>query len=809
MIEQTAEQGRGDVPTNPGQRVGLLSTTSLTQLVNSAFRNYQSTLTLSRSALANSALVTPTLVLDDASPTAEERGRGLRLVLRWAVEQIVPAPATYPLGEFRPFDDPTWSDPLWWRYNILRHRYVEPLHPDDFIGGRYTETLMALTGISSSDAFFDERNRAIQDVAERLRQQLIDGAGNKILQQMALREAVRPLSSDPEAARLLGIAATFDDVFPRSLLMTMAAEEQIRQADHVLDYLIANRLLLVGDGQRSLWLSPTVRAHIYQQQAAEQRQRRHRRAARYYRDQDQPLITATHWQHAGRHDRAATVLFNAADGLINELQVDELLKVLEQFQEPVLEQSTWRELQILRSDLYYRAGRPEDALAACRRALKAAADPVDQARAYRRMGKLYEQRNQLHALTYYQQAAERFDPMNLELADLLKDRGWLHILRHNWADAETDLQHALMITQASNLERKADIFDALASLYRRQKQYSQALQYAQQALSIRESEGNIPRVASSFNNLGTIYRHLGEYWHAISAYEEALDTYRKLGNQESIAGALLNIGNAYFLLDKLGDAIDNYQQSLALCIQLGQHHIEATAHYNLAEAYAARQQQTEAQEHWHRGYDLSQRAGFADEVQAFEQLRSDTPLLQLVPDQLPQKAAHQTQHTISNNTPPLPPDEQAVLDLADTYGQLTAKLLITELNISRATATRRLRTLTEAGHLVQHGKGRGIYYTRSTDSAAVPESNVMSNDVESTGMGLSTATLATLLATHETTLTERFGVTAISPMTEHHIRPTYPLKVSFETVPTLSEFWALRQYLAQVVGSDVDLQPTL
>src|SRR5262245_33488818 len=185
--------------------IALASDSSFTQLVNDALRNYQSTLALSRSDLASSPLVTPTLVKDESSPTAEERGYGLRLVLQWAVNLLAPTAPTYPMGEYRPLDDPTWHDPRWWGYNILRHRYPEPLHPDDFVeGGRFTESLLALTGISSSDAFFDERQRAIRAVAERLRYQLIDGQASGDLQRLALREAVQPLAQQPEAMRLLG-----------------------------------------------------------------------------------------------------------------------------------------------------------------------------------------------------------------------------------------------------------------------------------------------------------------------------------------------------------------------------------------------------------------------------------------------------------------------------------------------------------------------------------------------------------------------------------------------------------------------------
>ena len=142
-------------PTPTGHSLRALSPDGFTQQVNAAFKAYHSTLALSRSPLANSSLIAPLLVKDDASPTVAERGHALRLLLRWAVAQIAPGAATHPLGSHRPWDDPTWRDPLWWRYNILRHRYLEPLHPDDFVeGGRYTETLLALTGMANPRRLF-------------------------------------------------------------------------------------------------------------------------------------------------------------------------------------------------------------------------------------------------------------------------------------------------------------------------------------------------------------------------------------------------------------------------------------------------------------------------------------------------------------------------------------------------------------------------------------------------------------------------------------------------------------------------------
>ena len=802
--------GPTSAPQSSAPPLVLLSDSSFTQLVNEAFRNYQSTLALSRSPLANSPLVTPTLLLDEASPTAEERGRGLRLLLRWAVEQIAPAPVHYRLGEFRPFDDPSWSDPRWWRYNILRHRYLEPLHPDDFVeGGRFTETLMALTGITSSDSFFDERNRAIQAVADRLRQQLIDNAANQTLQQLALAEIERLLDGQESAAHLLGIAATFAEIFERPILLEMATAEQLAAHERTLHYLISHRLLLSGDGGRSLWISPPLRAYLYQRQSPDALRRRHRLAARYYAEREAPLVTAKHWLYAGLADRGAAILFAAADGLIHELQIVELCQTLQLFTERDLAPPQWREMQILLSDLYQRNGQAEEALAACRRALKATTTPTDQARIYRRMGKLYVTRNQLHALGYYQQAAAHFTHQDPEFAHLLKDRGWLYILQRNWGAAEADLVLARAITATDQLELCADIVDALASLYVRQERYDTALAHAQQALTMREQLGALPRIASSFNNLGLIYRRLGEQWQAINAHEEALVTYRKLGNQEATAGALLNIGSAFYLLGHYNDAVNHYLQSLEICQKLEHGHVEATVRYNLAEAYAALGQRAEAVEHWQRGYDLSKQAGFADEVNAFEQLRTATTLLQVVPinQTIAEPGLAYPTSVPAPRVQTLSQEEKAILDLVKTHGQVTAKLVIDLLNVSRATATRRLTTLVEEGYLTLQGKGRGVYY----ELASIARTEALVGPT-STGKEVQMAQADRrndydILRAQQRDLQQHFAVTALAIKSPATANVLLQIVVHYAQLPDLAGYLALKRQLNGLLDTPIDLLP--
>lgn len=778
----------------------MLSDLSFTQLVNDALRNYQSTLALSRSALANSPLVTPTLVKDEASATAEERGHGLRLILQWAVDRLAPGAPTYAMGEYRPLDDPSWRDPHWWQYNILRHRYLEPLHPDDFVdGGRYTESLLALTGISSADAFFDERNRAVRAVAERLRQQLIDGQGNRELQRLALQEALAPLEKQREATCLLGIAATFDEIFPRTLLLEMAEAEEIAQADKLLEALILQRFLLTGDEDAKLWLSPTLRIYIYARQPKAELPRRHRRAAVYYDAQHDSLQAARHWQRAKQPERALTLLFAAADDLVNEFQMGALLHALNQFEEQTLMPEQWRDLQILLSDLYRKSGQQEDALAACRRALKVTQTPMQQARIYRRMGKLYEKHNPLHALGYYDEAAKRFSADDPELPYLLKDRGWLYILRRDWEKAEADLQQSLAVLPAGREDVRADIYDALASLYRRRGAYDSAITYARNALAIREARGEMERIAISFNNLGVIYLATQNYDHGIAAYREALAIFEKLGNLEPIAGAQMNIGCAYHRQGNLHKAIPFYEQTLTLCANVALPHLQAQAHYNMAEALAVLGEEQRARRHWGQGYAVSTEHGFQDQIEFFRQLLAQQPILQAIstPDDAP--TADQTLAVAPLQ--PITPDEQAILALVEQQGQITPKTLMEATYISRATATRRLTALVEKGVLIVEGKGRGTFYclAQSTGRPVARQEEQAQTDVEE---ALVTATLCQ----HKTDLIQCYGLRALSlatPAGSQRVR----LIVHFDPVPDLSRYFQIRRHLVQLLQQEVDLIP--
>ncbi|MEZ4830406.1 MAG: tetratricopeptide repeat protein [Caldilineaceae bacterium] len=593
---------------------------SLVRWVNLAFKHCHSILSLSRLSLANSPLIVPALVLDPVSPTADERGRAVRLLLRWAVTQLAPGPVQYPIDSERPLDDPTWRDPLWWRYNILRHRYLEPLHPDEFIdGGRFTETLLALTGIPSPDTFFQERNRGVREVAERLWQQLADGAGNRALQEMALDDTYRPLRAHPTAQALLGIASTFDDVFPRRLLLSLAAEERLTDAEAGLGYLSTRRFLLSGDEGASLWISPVLRAYVYSHQPRREQQRRHRQVARDYEQQGDALSAAQHRQLAGEWPRAAEILLSASEALVNELQFDELREALGQFRRDVV-RGQWREIQILLADLCARRS--------TRRGAAGVSPCAQRRRRSRRAGA---------CLPAHGQALRNAQPD--ARPDLLPAGGGaLHRQRTRVrADAQRS-RLALHHAQGMGQSRTRSEPGAGAGPSGRRRGSRRHLRCtgkpapspatlrrgadtgAAGALFAARKAAICCASPKDCGNLGLLYQAMQDHVHAIAAHQEAMTVYQRLGNQELTASALLNIGMAFHLDGRLQDAVQHYQQCLTLCQEIGYPLVEVKARSNLAEVFAELGQTVTARRHWQAGYALGLQAGFEDQTSYFVQL---------------------------------------------------------------------------------------------------------------------------------------------------------------------------------------------
>ncbi len=132
----------------------------------------------------------------------------------------------------------------------------------------------------------------------------------------------------------------------------------------------------------------------------------------------------------------------------------------------------------------------------------------------------------------------------------------------------SEYKKALEITKKikdSALEVK--ILNSLGSVYRRQDDVRNALNYHQEALSkaleIKNPSISVKKSLSvSENSLGNIYISLKQYKLALKQFKKSITTQRELDNELGLAINYQNIGEANEELGNIEKALKNYQKSL-------------------------------------------------------------------------------------------------------------------------------------------------------------------------------------------------------------------------------------------------------
>lgn len=671
---------------------------TLVQYVSDAFANFGNSLLLSQSPLAVPEIIQSALILDSDSLAEDEKGLALQVVLRWSVLQLAPIPTSAANSAERSFDDPTWMSPLWWRFNILHHLYIDPLHPDQFLQDqKRVNSLISLMGIPSMDIFYDERKRGIREVADRLIW-LANSDNVKPIGRLMVETLIAPLWK--ESQTLLGDAAMFREAFQLSWLKEITALPKSKVADEWNK--LRKRGLIRSETNRRFYVPKKVRLYLVEHYSGENLRGQHDQIGRFYCEEGAALAAAWHYQEGNRFREASTIILEHKDqwAQTTDSDVDALKETLMRFDRATLPDYEWGEIQALLGRVLHKTGNTQDAITAIRQALQVSDDLTQKTNLYRQLGKLHEDKMPELALTYYSQA-DQICPDDSLRTELLKDRAWLYILQEEWNSAETDLTAALAL--ATTQTQQADINDAFAELYRLQNNLDKALSHAHTALISREESGDLLAVAKSYNNLGTLYNNSQQPSKGLAAHTESLRIINQIGNDELSAKALINIGTDYFKMDRFEEALKNYLSAHDKFTNLGMSRQIGISYYNLTEVLIELERYTEA-DHY-----LS--AGFA---------HCNTHNLQVVKnylEQLQTKIPQRSEISLS-----LKPAHQLALELTRENQRLTRKSLIEaskqdqrfDRPLTTDTAKRRLADLVDNGILQKQGKGAGTYYTQPT-----------------------------------------------------------------------------------------------
>ena len=140
-----------------------------------------------------------------------------------------------------------------------------------------------------------------------------------------------------------------------------------------------------------------------------------------------------------------------------------------------------------------------------------------------------------------------------------------------------DLDKALQFAQQA-LHMKEELGDRdeigkthnqLGLIFWERADYPAAIQHLQLAIEIASAEHDKELAGSARNNLGLVFDERGDYKQSLEQYQKALELHRSTHFERGEGDTLGNIGGVYLLLGKFREALPYYQQALAISERLG------------------------------------------------------------------------------------------------------------------------------------------------------------------------------------------------------------------------------------------------
>ena len=171
---------------------------------------------------------------------------------------------------------------------------------------------------------------------------------------------------------------------------------------------------------------------------------------------------------------------------------------------------------------------------------------------------------------------------------------------------EWEHMHTVGLRSARSLrdsKAKSLMCNGLASAYRHQRRFSDAVPYYEQAIELHD-EADTWTKSWLLNNLAETVRGLGDRERAFGLYQQAIAISEATGDTWSRGCFLTNIGEAYAQFGRYDDAIASYQASLPLRRQHDHVFGEGWTYNGLGEAHQQQGLLDEAMTHYERAIEL-------------------------------------------------------------------------------------------------------------------------------------------------------------------------------------------------------------
>lgn len=633
-------------------------------------------LTLSTVALAHTSLV-ESCFLSGEPITPDARGRMMGSLLRWAVDKV------------RPSGQPSWTQPAWRAYNILRHFYLEAMRASS----------LAEAMAVAEQTLYQWRPQAIAALTRLLREELAAPADAQTRKHYALAD--RYARHTPPEQQLLRIVAVFPHAIPATLLHQLAATFQLTTVTQSVGALVAAHLLISSEEGARLVVQPEARGYLLTLLHPQERQTLHRAAGDYYTHQGDFLEAARQLRLGGWSEAAATLLVEQRRAIIDNLQIEELGELVAQFRAVELSPGVWARLKIVAGEIAEFTRDLDSALAEYQQALNAP-DLHTKATAYYHRAKAFAHKNIDESLAHYAYgihllAQDNGRPENATLlVHMYIQRAWIFIqVRPDLGRAELDLNEARRRIDPADRRLWCDLYNALGEFYHRKGQPEESVQHYWQAWLAANEVRDGERMSQTAHNLGLVYRDdLRQYDQALDYLQRSADLARQTGNHQMEGLCAMSIGVCYFWLTRFAEAIASYTSAAEIFEGTGNRTLLTRTEYGLAEAYAELGDLPTARRYFEEGLTIAQELGDAGAIADFAEFARQYPQVVQTPKMWSSR-------------------QQQALDYVQQQAGITNRAYQQLTGVSQKQAVRDLNELVEGGMLTRIGNGRATRYVRT------------------------------------------------------------------------------------------------
>lgn len=625
----------------------------------------------------------------------------LQAALRWVVEQAAPDQPAFAIGTWRPPDDPSWTDPRWWSYTLLRHKYIEPIPPDDYFEGtRLTGTLIARMGLPGRSAYYTELDRALKLASSIVERQFENPRSARIIRRRLLTGLQHKLEQIPSGFEIMGIASIFFRAFPTALLQQMADREGITGAFQTIERLVVERFLIEPDQRSHLLVPPVFRDHLYRQQSADRLQKRHIFAASQIAEDGRLSDRIRHLQLGGDSAGACRQLLDAWGTLGSRGTFDELIAIFDGFRDNELQPEDRFRVRICRGSHLIRFGYFEQARELFTAMRREAATLENRQLVLIFLGHICSHIDPDSARRYFTAAREAGAGDGPFARFLYSSLGRFHLSRNDAAAAESCLFRAQAAPEHHLIAFTSVLLFALTDLHLMKGDIEAALQSAGELVDYAEAQQDVHLSALALGTLAKVHMEQSAWTPALRYLEQSEALHRKRFNLNETARICALRGTILRRTGRLEAASAAFEEALDCHERIGSRSRgKVEAHIELVSLYAAQDMSARACRHWLEAWRLTEMLGLHEAVPLeLDRLRKTLPALHELPG--------------PGGSPGKPerPESGIAMDHVKRHGRVSCSDLMEAAGTGRTTAYLTLKDLVTAGRLIRSGRGRATRY---------------------------------------------------------------------------------------------------